>query len=236
MDRPILFSGPMVRALIREIEQPGTGKTQTRRVLTPQPKTHRHCTVCGLGVGEWSACEEAECGELGPEVVATDTKVRFAVGDRLWVREAWRSAAPLDDTSPRDMEDLLFPPLHYEADGKAENWTEWRGHDVGRLRPGIHMPREFSRLTLTVTDVRVQRLQEISEADARAEGMPVDHNGDHYSPPSPEVDSWQGYGRASFSLLWNQLNAKRGFGWDSNPWVFAVTFTVHRGNIDQVQP
>lgn len=210
-DRPILFSGPMVRALL------DGRKTQTRRVAThATPGMH----LDRVGPTGWQFTGE---GGL-PRISYTP---RYAVGDRLYVREAWRSAAPLDDTAPRDMGELLVPPLRYEADGETVNWKEWRGHDAGRFRQGMHMPRWASRLTLIVKDVRVQRLQEISEADAWAEG--VENCG--------EADGGRaipGHGRDLFQSLWDSLNAERGFGWNANPWVAAYSFTVHRGNIDEL--
>ena len=92
-----------------------------------------------------------------------------------------------------------------------------------RWRPSIHMPRSASRLTLTVTEVRVQRLQDISEEDARAEGI------------EGEFLPWpQGYWtyRPYFAELWNSLHGPD--AWDANPWVVALSFTVQHGNIDQI--
>jgi hypothetical protein len=80
-----------------------------------------------------------------------------------------------------------------------------------RARPSIHMPRWASRITLEITDVRVERLQDIGTDDARAEGMIGDEN-----------DSPTGH----YETLWDKLNAKRGFGWDVNPWVWALTFRL----------
>jgi hypothetical protein len=120
------------------------------------------------------------------------------------------------------------------------------------------MPRWASRLTLIVTDVRVQRLQEISEADALAEGIPrVDPTPediatgctkDDFVFLAPGVrqgwgttnaernrDQWWPHATGAFRLLWDSLSAKRGFGWDTNPWICAVTFTVHRQNIGKVE-
>jgi hypothetical protein len=122
-DRPILFSGPMVKALL------DGRKTQTRRILKPQP----------LGWGE--------------------PKPRFAKGDRLWVRESFRvrEGGTICEAGGGQM-DYVDTEIVYRASD---------GRQFGRWKPGIHMPRAYSRLTLTVTDVRVQRLQEISEADAK---------------------------------------------------------------------
>ena len=149
----------------------------------------------------------------------------FDVGDRLWVREAFRGSKDYDAYPPREWSHW---PVHYEADGAPDPRDEVG--ENGKLRSPIHMPRWASRLTLTVTDVRVERLQEISEADAQAEGFPISWDGKPYDPPSPQEDSWQGYGRSSMSLYWNSLHGPD--AWDANPWICALTFTVSRGNID----
>ena len=129
-DRPIIFSAPMVRALMA-----GT-KTQTRRVVKPQPQCERP-TIIKRGV-------------------------RFVPGDRLWVRENWRTEARYDATAPRDLP--VTAVISYEADYLAEPNDGCRG----RLRPAIHMPRRASRLTLTVADVRVHRLGHMTERYAEA--------------------------------------------------------------------
>jgi len=195
-DRPILFSAPMVRALLA-----GT-KTQTRRVLKePYGMLER------MPDGEWKPIP-----------------TKIFVGDRLWVRETWAPLTALthNDPGPQAIIDGGF----YRADeGTVDG-------EISKWKPSIFMPRHASRLTLTVTDVRVERLQDISEADARAEGCPVTWDGKPYAPPPPEVDSWQGYGRYSYCLLWSKINGPG--SWDVNPWVVAYTFTVQHGNIDQI--
>jgi len=157
--------------------------------------------------------------------------VPIAPGDLLWVREAFRGDKGYDSTPPREWSHW---PVHYEADGEPDPNDEIGMN--GRLRPGMFMPRWASRLTLRVTDVRVQRVQNITEEDAKEEGvgplkpvpgrpdlMWVHHGGERYSAP--------GY---AFRELWDSLNAKRGFGWDQNPWVAAYTFEVIRQNVDEV--
>lgn len=188
-DKPILFSAPMVRAIL------DGRKTQTRRVLKPQP------------VNSFLEC-----------------RLRYAPGDRLWVREAvcWVSARGWKYRA--DQEDLS----DYEADGER-----------GRWRPSIHMPRSASRLTLTVTDVRVQRVQEISEADAVAEGIERLKSGRGYYDPTQShgavsLGHFCSKAKAAFSLLWDSINASRGYSWDANPWVVALTFDVEKRNIDEV--
>ena len=166
-ERPILFSEPMVRAIL------AGRKTQTRRVV--------HMDDNG------------------------DPRFPCHIGDRLWVREAWRTLVAYEDLAPRDMSGE--EPIRYEADGYIERW----GHlscaieRTGRRRQGMHMPRWASRLILGVQDVRVEQLDEITEDDAKAEGC---------------------NGRASFRGLWDELNGSRGCGVETNPWVAAISFSV----------
>lgn len=193
-DRPIIFSAPMVRALL------DGRKTQTRRVLKPQPPAG----LLPEGIAIAGEAQPTGCG--------------YRLGDRLWVREAFRGDKGYDAYPPQEWSRW---PVHYEADGNRDT-REGMGAD-GRLRPSIHMPRWASRITLTVTDVRVQRLQDISEADAVAEGADVAQLRMY-----PEL----GNARHWFRALWNDLHGAD--AWERNPWVVALTFTVQRGNIDQV--
>lgn len=236
-DLPILFSAPMVRAILREIEQPGTGKTQTRRVCGLAGELDPNDIDWNVAVGDFNW--------RGQDTFVGNGFPRYAVGDRLYVREAWRSAAAYDDLSPSSMGGE--EPIHYEADGAHQSWGYPAITKLGRFRQGMHMPRWASRLTLIVTDVRVQRLQEISEADARAEGVePIAYDGD--DPQFVGQFGWKDYdtghphsvvpfrlARRSFQSLWDNINASRGHNWDANPWVAAYTFRPVLGNIDQVR-
>ncbi|WP_206018359.1 hypothetical protein [Roseovarius nitratireducens] len=140
----------------------------------------------------------------------------YAPGDRLWVREAWGMGVSDHGDCPR-----YKATLDYQCGDKIisphEGPFKWKSP--------IHMPRKFSRLTLTVTDVRVQRLQEISEADAVAEGVDAVSMAD--VPRQAAMSS-----RSDFAALWNSLHGPD--AWDQNPWVVALTFDVHRCNIDRV--
>jgi len=208
-EKPILFSGPMIRALL------DGRKVQTRRILKPQPEVFE---VDGKPAPvEVIHVEGMPRPQIAVGRVITHQTLRFAKGDRLWVKETWQSPA-------------MCPPQYRATD------TERVGHwdpAVGPWKPSIFMPRWASRLTLTVTDVRVERVQDIGREDAKAEGFPIDHLGNYYEPPPPEVDSWQGYAVASFCLLWSELNGSE--SWYANPWVCAVSFTVERANIDSVK-
>lgn len=220
-DIPILMSAPMVRATLS-----GT-KTQTRRVL-------KQANGPSLSVGmDEAAPGVAELSWLygdgpGHEVYEAIKRVRCpygAPGDRLWVREAWRSAKSLDILAPRDL--LRESPLWYEADG-AENYAVVAEVDKpGRLRASMHMPRAASRITLEVTDVRVERLQEISEADAIAEGIERTVIGDDWRRYSDTASELAGLPpcltpRASYQSLWELINGPG--SWEANPWVWVVEF------------
>jgi hypothetical protein len=137
----------------------------------------------------------------------------YAPGDRLWVREAFSYEL-------LDVDRNGFMPPWYWADGNPESG------DFTRPKPSIHMPRWASRLTLLVTDVRVQRLQEISAEDCAREGVIVP---DHVLIR----DGFMLSARSHFRDLWNSIYGPD--AWDANPWVAAISFTVHRCNIDTME-
>jgi hypothetical protein len=202
-DRPIIFSGPMVRALL------DGHKTQTRRVLKPQPSAP-HFAHFRDGSIEYT---------IGPD--GKGKRVPHALGDRLWVKEAWRFDVEWDECKPSQMH--AGSAILFEADGTFRNAADGTTGEPGRLRNARFMPRRFSRTTLTVTDVRVQRLQEIAEADAVAEGVTP------YMPCCPDDTT---PAADAFMDLWNSLHGPE--AWDANPWVWVKTFTVQHGNIDSI--
>ncbi len=209
-DRPILFSGPMVRALIEG------RKTQTRRVLKPQP-------VSCLSWGDPPAGSYPSKNGW--------SRLRYAVGDRLWVREAWRLPDCYDDHTPSGFVAQLVEGgmpgpnglVRFEADGRDAWCDAYPDLPLGRLRPGMHLPRMLTRLTLTVTEVRMQRLQGISSADAIADGFPPHGNSLTIDCDTPDP-------RNDFRRVWDSVNGPG--AWDLNPWVAAYTFTVEPRNID----
>lgn len=187
MELPILFSGPMVRAILEG------RKTQTRRVCKPQPSANAHTSLeDGTPMRSWWETGEHinHCPYGQP-------------GDRLWVREAWRVGKGYDD-APGSV--FTSPTVWYEADGNPLL------DRVGRYRHARFMPRWASRILLEITDVRVQRVQDIGLEDIQAEGYP-----DPYLPPDGPYLKW-------FTELWDSINAKRGFGWNADPWVWVLTF------------
>lgn len=222
-DKPILFSGPMVRAILEG------RKTQTRRVLKPQP-------TAGEFQGVLTDTNEALFGHTDITRHCQAIRVPCAAGDRLWVREAWRTSPAYDDLKPSWISG--DKGIFYEADGF---WKSWEGGETGlisggRKRPSIFMPRWASRLTLIVADVRAQRLQDVNYDDLLAEGIQSTEIYIRREKACVENNSECGsVSRASFQELWDSLNATRGYAWADNPWVWAVTFIAHRCNIDQME-
>jgi len=197
-EHPILFSGEMVRAILEG------RKTQTRRVIKPQPPE-----------GSWWDAESGLFHLAGSKLGVMRHCPYGVPGDHLWVRETHHI-----DHYPAETLDAQGNPgtVHYRADTDiiSQSWD-------GQWRLSIFMPRWASRITLLVTGVRVEQVQDISEDDARAEGIPL-VNG-HYPDYENPGNRWDTPG-ASFISLWDSINRKRGYSWQSNPWVWAVTFEV----------
>lgn len=214
IDRPVIFSGAMVRALLREAAASGAGKTMTRRIAEPQPKPFliedKFCDVTLMHVegNPWP------CVTLGR--VITKQEVRYKPGLKLWVRENWKPHSIYAEIKPR-----LIPQskVFYAADeAYAPSNTPWR--------PSIFMPRWASRLTLDVTAVKIERLQDISEFDAKAEGCEPAIAGQDEKGPLKTY-------RTGFVRLWNSLHDV--WTWGINPYVVAVSFRVHLANIDAMR-
>lgn len=194
-EKPILFSGPMVKAILE------ARKTRTRRVINPQPEVVKDAHWAGGGYLKFKG------GSLALKALAA-TGEEFCpygeVGDRLWVRETF---APCIGGA----EGPLNPTL-YRAD-------EFEGYDKLTWKPSIFMPRWASRITLEITNIRVERLQAISESDIHAEGIDeafCSALGETAHRDPDLVEAW--------CHGWDALNAKRGYSWESNPWVWVIEF------------
>jgi hypothetical protein len=186
-ERPIIMGAESVRAILEG------RKTQSRRVIKPQPKF----------IGAPNVPFKTD--DANPKGIINCPYGK--VGDRLWVRET-----------------VFFETFHQQSDAELErdgfnpNIGVWvyraDNHDYPTITANwtspLFMPRIASRITLEITDIRVERVQDITEEDAIAEG----------------VESFNIV--ASYSYLWDSLNAKRGYPWESNPWVWVVTFEVVR--------
>lgn len=233
-DKGIIFSAPMVRALLA-----GT-KTQTRRLLKlPSAPAHlgewEASTVGGPGILDSYGNETPEypCGwhtRTGATIVPP-----YAVGDRLWVRETWAVASIYDGKKPREINPdgiPLYCGIRYAATDERLGIKD---------RSCRFMPRWASRLWLEVTDVRVQRVQDISDTDAQGEGIERDPRYPNLWRRGPlsgdqnNVDC-TAFPELAYRSIWEGLHNKAGARWIDNPWVVAVTFKAHRENIDKPAP
>lgn len=197
-EHPILFSTEMVQAIL-------TGrKTQTRRVVKSELIIEQ---------------AEFECGNR-PNVIQSEPSLQYwtenscpfgQVGDRIWVREthafipktAYRASNIDQIINPNDQETVAIFKAGFDLSQTGIKW-----------KPSIHMPRWASRLQLEITNIRIERLNDISEDDAIAEGMIAD---DDYCAEE------------YFSKLWNEINGWDEKGWNANPWVWVVEFKVIQG-------
>ena len=246
-DRPILFSGPMVRALL------DGRKSQTRRVLKPQPEWTGTMWHVRNRLGGCFCENEAEVAEAAADYGP------YRPGDRLWVRET-HAITSIGGSCSDSVHYAATPDflLFQSRDGT------WNMEPKSNLIPApdrwsgsIHMPRWASRITLIVTDVRVQRLQDISEEDAIAEGVergtwsdaiPILEDPDDATAYAPDTPIYWAPGddsddsednvcfsaREAFERLWTSILGWE--AWDENPFVAAITFTTHHCNIDKMEP
>ena len=193
-ERPIIFSGPMVRAIL------DGRKTQTRRVAQPQPMKGGTIEELAPGIGVWQCQVEKIAARPGVDsrfvgkIGCEDIHCPYGrPGDRLWVRESWAPHADM----PRAAIYRCDPGGDYQDNSDGFCW-----------HPSIHMPRWASRITLEVVSVRVERLDEITPNDCRAEGQPIGNN---------DIGVRYGFGQ--------QWEADNGPGsWEANPWVWVVEF------------
>lgn len=215
-ERPILFSAEMVRAIL------AGRKTQTRRVIKPQPQGHYWETLPGYQLKHTEAVmANGKVAVMFRHTIPQNPSPSFEnawitcpygqPGDALWVREGF-AVQPLlwaDNRGPQ--------PIHYTADlvvgfaGKPDT----RQIEDYRSKPSIHMPRWASRITLEVKSVRVERLQDISRQDCEAEGCA----GGHGSIPGYNYSATP---REHFFHLWNRINGPG--AWEANPWAWVISF------------
>jgi len=222
-ERPIIFSGEMVKAIL------GGGKTQTRRVVKPQP-FHRY-RFDGYSYSDSLA-----------HFIDPQTKTEIiskcpygAPGNRLWVRETFCLETdfnmglsdyqpPFQDGRPVQWSDdpewgNFWSQPHYKATDPTPDLCYDDQKEEGpcvKWKPSIHMPRWASRILLEITGVWVERLNDIMPECLHKEGIPDEV---YFSDDPSMPMNW-------FRDLWNSINEKRGFGWDKNPWVWVVEFKV----------
>lgn len=200
-ERPILFTEPMVRAVLEG------RKTVTRRAIKPQPD------FLGSMADPTTPFKTLGAGLHGQIVCPYGQ-----LGDRLWVREAWAADAQVDAVAPRDLSH--GEPILFLADGAARQ-TGCSMITPGKTRPSIHMPRWVSRILLEITSVRVERLQDISEAQAVAEGAHPEPC-DHVRQSCSDIGCWGDTAKGAFGYLWESINGAG--SWTANPWVWVIAF------------
>lgn len=229
-ERPILFSAPMVRAIL------DGSKTQTRRILKKQPyvSVSNPPRFSDIEIGDLFVCPDtfptgpergsviAECTALGTyhcmgQTAFAEKHSPYGVaGDHLWVRETWQHSnhplGPYDDECEvfyraDYLDDPLGPDLERSRDGIRRQW-----------RPSIHMPRAAARTLLDVTGVRIERLNAISDADCIAEGIGLTGAAEGVLL----TDLLESLPRAHFRQLWESINGPG--SWDANPWVWVIDF------------
>ena len=244
MEHPIIFKGEMVKAIL------DGRKTQTRRIVKNMPKEADIITCSTLDLDEnghlWCffGSSDLPADPGGYETIAEAKYPYGQVGDVLWVRETWTHTG----TDVWTVADAMLA-----TDGKVLYRATDAEPCVGCWFPSIHMPKWACRLRLEVTDIRVERVQDISEEDAIAEGLAF-ADGNHKrglmwtgrgyhgagfdkdKAPTYHVPDEQGRCRCNvagktpaqcaFRELWDSINSKRGFGWDQNNWVWVIRFKV----------
>ena len=216
-EKPILFNTEMVTAILDD------RKTQTRRVINHFGNGwHYKKLLCDWALSEqpcqfsggetpWQYLGKGEPKEgdwLWTLQTAVNDNACFPIrcpygqpGDELWVRETWK---PVVSDAKKIKDSVLY---------KADGYSEWKH----KWKSSIYMPRWASRIQLKIKDIRVERVQDITEKDAKAEGINLKHfNTMHSLEDEPY--------KSCFEWLWNSINEKRGYGWSVNPWVWGVEF------------
>jgi hypothetical protein len=195
--KPILFSTSMVKAIVED------RKTKTRRVIKPQPPEFAEIKMFGEKSTPFYCFNGSQ----------TEIKARYQPGDILWVRETWANLHGMGfGNDPRTDKPWEYA---YLADSPKGTDSYQLAKDYGvKWKPSIHMPRKAARIFLRVTDVRAERIQDITENEAQAEGVKA-YGQNNCSGTSARI---------AFAELWDGLNEKRGYGWRKNPWVWVYTF------------
>ncbi|MCE6003416.1 hypothetical protein KSB07_03465 [Acinetobacter junii] len=213
-ERPILFSTPMVQAIL------AGNKTQTRRIVKKAPTTEINHRLIALDNGwNWQVDQQGVVPTMHREIDNPMVCPYGQIGDQFWVRESWYQKGTVGRSYPDDDEYQFFghKQAAYVADGDApKDWTV-------RKRPSIHMPRWASRLQLEITNIRIERLNDISSEDAKAEGF------DYSTHPSAIEMGYAIGAKTNFRFTWEQIYGQN--EWNKNPWVWVIEFKVIQGGV-----
>jgi len=207
-ERPIIFSTEMVKAIL------DGRKTQTRRAVKPELKKLIHdfdnAFAGQEGYKLHVPVRHPEEPDFSDQRVTRIYCPYGQVGDRLWVKETWATESRYNHLKPSEVPDTA--KIYYVDKVKHSAGDYSLFVEMGKVRSAMFMCKWMPRITLEITGVRVERLQEITEEDALKEGML------YQDLPYDSAPVWQ------FKDLWDSLNAKRGYGWDENPWVWVLKF------------
>jgi hypothetical protein len=221
-ERPILFSTPMIQAIL------GGEKTQTRRIIKTKIPIKDNWVF-------WSATDQVDRSITGKHYFADPKEVCNKIGENCTEYFTARYGYAADQLWCRES----FVP-NYDDDGNPAykaNWNKTAAELIPapKWKPSIHMPRNISRIQLEITDLKVERVQDITEEDAMKEGMRIDcykSNNGRAAIPLVRISGKflpKDYGdpykyKSYFAALWDELNKKRGYGWETNPFVWIITF------------
>lgn len=194
--KPIIFNSESIRAIL------DGRKTQTRRVIKPQPKYRAYLQEKAFHIPKFGYIAVSNSSALKEHMNAPYGKV----SDVLWARETWMLYNHMGTFNGKCPEKLPYDlSVGYKADEfDKDNLFTWRSP--------IHIPKWAARIFLEITNIRVEKVQDISEEDARSEGCCFTG----INPSQAAI--------AEFMLLWDSINKKRGYGWDMNPWCWCVEF------------
>jgi hypothetical protein len=215
-EKPILFSAPMVKAIL------DGRKTQTRRIMKPQPEYFEQYPHW-----RWTTPQLRKDG-LGPFAIDSGDRPgifgKYVPGETLWVRETWGPRT--EQGKPVESRHYVKYRADFIDDSPPADGMDWHTYE-DKWRPSIFMPRWASRITLEITDVRVERLQEITNADAEAEGV----GGMRDMRFAVALGNLHTTGhRFNFRDLWESINGNG--SWESNPWVWVLSFRNSKGAAD----
>ncbi|QKY11641.1 hypothetical protein [Janthinobacterium lividum] len=232
-DHPIIFTGPMVRALL------DGSKTQTRRVVKLQRLAGSHFEGGAAGVEFDGFRVPRDCGlapaRFSAEVVGGGAYLSEEVhcpygqpGDRIWVRETFGYVSPDEHQRPHSECNIEYrADLEPDCTDRPCSWPvgECAGDPARpRWRPSIHMPRAASRILLEIVSVRVERLQDISDADIVAEGIDMDALAEAQDRYDAIAKNGNASGRLTLRTAWRDLWESTGGDWHSNPWLWVIEF------------
>ena len=233
-EHPILFSPPMIKAIL------SGSKTQTRRAVQPPVKKWGPPTnLAETGIGDYSgrANDPTSWGWPFMDDGGDISLASFAdiicpygkAGEHLWVREAWHTEHKYNKVKPSDLPKTakFWFDWYMMSTPHSDFVSHFCGLDLdaqwakGNRRPSIFLPRWASRIILEITDVRVERLQDITEADAVAEGCSAEPC-DHVRQSCEDIGCWGNTAKGDYGHLWEQINGDG--SWATNPWVWAIEF------------